>query len=340
MERRKQLHLTGYFDTNFGDDMMMKLVVRSLPDFTFSVEDTVSTPILDEPNVMMQSAEACALLPKLVVTGSGFMINNRAALKTELVWFLKGRRAGDYCLGCNIEPLDSPLKRFLIGRKLNRFRLITCRDRVSEDWLRTHTRRPEIHCLPDLLFSIPDEWFPKGAVSEKLGISLMHRAGDGEDCAYYRTMAEAADDWIRTTGKNVILMAFDSGMEDDLFACQAVRSLMNHPERAEIVAHNDCTEILAAFDRCEKIIAARFHGIVLALRMGIPVYPLIYREKTRNLLQDIRFPYRADEIDHIDRTALHAFLTELRCPDPLDQELLVRAKEHPRLLRQKIIDRG
>ena len=37
MEKNKMLHLTGYFDRNFGDDMMMKQVVRSLPEVTIAV---------------------------------------------------------------------------------------------------------------------------------------------------------------------------------------------------------------------------------------------------------------------------------------------------------------
>ena len=336
MEQSKQLHLTGYFDTNFGDDMMMKLVARSMPDFIFAVDETVSTPILAEPNIMSQSREACAMLPKLVVTGCGFMINSKAALKTELIWFLKRYKAGDYCLGCNIEPLDGFLKRFLIGRKLNRFKLITCRDQVSYRWLRKNTRRPAVHCLPDLLFSIPDEWLPRAEAPDKLGISLMHRAGDREDCAYYRAMAETADEWIRETGKGVILMAFDAGKEDDLFACHAVNALMQYPEQVEIVVHKDCTEIPAAFARCEKIIAARFHGTVLALRMGIPVYPLIFREKVRNLLKDLRYPYPASNIDDIDRDTLRTFLSEPQTPFHLEAEILEGAKEHARLLRQHL----
>lgn len=334
MEKSKQLHLTGFFDFNFGDDMMMKLVVRSLPDFGFSVEDTVHTPILDEPNVMAKNREACLELPKLIVTGCGFMINNKVALKSEILQFLRGRKAGDYCLGCNMEPLDSPLKRFLIGRKLNRFKLITCRDRVSEEWIRRNTRNPEVHCLPDLLFSIPDEWLPKVKSPDRLGISLMHRAGDREDCDYYRVMAEIADQWIQETGKGVILMAFDAGKEDDLFSCLAVKALMQYPEHVEIVVHKDCTEIPEAFARCEKIIAARFHATVLALRMGIPVYPLIFREKVRNLLKDLRYPYPASNIDDIDRDSLAAFLTEPQTPLRLEPETLAGAKEHTNLLRQ------
>lgn len=302
------VHLTGYFDRNFGDDMMMRLVVRSLPEITFLVNETADTPLLSEPNVEQAAYKICRRYPRLIVTGSGFMINTNAALKTELLWFLKGHHPGDYCLGCNIEPLDNPVKRFLISRKLNKFKLITCRDQASYRWLRSNTRKPEIHCLPDILFSLPEQWLPEVTGQEKLGISLMHRRGDGEDCPYYRAMAAAADEWIRKTGKGVILMAFDSGREDDLFACRAVRARMQFPEKAEIVAHREGAEIPAAFACCEKIIGARFHSMVLALRMGIPFFPVIFREKMRNLILDLHYPVSGCAIDQIDYQAISAFL--------------------------------
>ena len=336
MKKNKMLHLSGYFDLNFGDDMMMKLVVRSLPEVTFAVEETVDSPLLAEANVVALSQQDCAELPKLVVIGCGFMINNKNALLTELIWFLKGRSPGDFCLGCNMEPLDHPVKRFLIGRKMNQFKLITCRDRASYRWLRRYTRKPEIHRLPDLLFSIPDEWLPANETPDKLGISLMHRTGDREDCDYYRTMARTADKWIQETGKDVILMAFDTGSENDLFACESVRALMENPERVQIVAHHDCTEIPAAFSRCEKIIAARFHAMVLALRMGIPFYPLVFREKGRNLLKDIRFPFAFSDLDNIDSASLDAFLLQQQTPLQLEKDLHARAKEHTKLLERHI----
>ena len=330
------VHLTGYFDRNFGDDMMMKLVVHSLPEITFLVEDTVDTPLLTEPNVVQKNREVCLRFPKLVVTGSGFMINTRAALKTELLWFLKGHHPGDYCLGCNMEPLNSPIKRFLISRKLNKFKLITCRDQASYRWLRQNTRKPEIHYLPDILFSLPEEWLPRSDNPKMLGISLMHRQGDQEDCPYYREMAEAADEWIRKTGKGVLLMAFDTGKEDDLFACRAVQALMQFPDRTEIVTHTDGTEILAAFARCEKIIGARFHSMVLALRMGIPVYPLIFREKVRSLLKDIQYPFPACDLDAIDNASLFEYIGSDQTPYPLEQDIHMRAGEHVQLLKQRL----
>lgn len=330
---RNCLCLDGYFDRNFGDDMMMKLVVRGLPEITFLVNAEVDTLLLSEPNVVAKDRETCSRFPKLIVTGSGFMINTKAALKTELRWFLKGHHPGDYCLGCNMEPLDHPVKRFLIRRKLNKFKLITCRDQASYRWLCRNTRKPEIHCLPDLLFSLPEQWLAQNESPEMLGISLMHRTGDREDCAYYRAMAEAADEWIRKTGKGVLLMAFDTGKEDDLFACRAVRGLMQFPERTEIAAHTDGTEIPAAFARCEKIIGARFHSMVLALRMGIPFFPVIFREKTRSLILDLQYPVSGCEIDRIDRQAIFDFLNDTRTGFPAQKIDRSAENEHVRLLK-------
>ena len=335
--QRSCVHLTGYFDRNFGDDMMMKLVVRSLPEITFLIEATADTPLVTEPNVIQKDREECRRFPKLVVTGSGFMINTRGAFITELIWFLKGHHPGDYCLGCNMEPLNNPIKRFLIRKKLNQFKLITCRDQASYRWLRRNTAKPEIHCLPDILFSLPDAWLPKHGEPDMLGISLLHRTGDSAVCPYYRAMAEAADEWIRETGKGVLLMAFDTGAEDDLFACRAVQSLMQFPDRAEIIAHTDGTEVPEAFARCEKIIAARFHATVLALRMGIPVYPLIFREKARNMLKDIQFPYPTCDLDAIDSTSLRDFLGSGQTPYPLEQDTYVRARNHVRLFKQRLL---
>ena len=37
MEKMK-LRLTGYFDNNFGDDFLMKIIVKSLPDVDFVID--------------------------------------------------------------------------------------------------------------------------------------------------------------------------------------------------------------------------------------------------------------------------------------------------------------
>lgn len=341
MSNNAAVRLDGYFDWNFGDDYMFKIVAHYLPDVDFHVnvrEEQV--PALSGMHNVYFMSDMERKLPLLTVIGSGFMITGFRMLRYELSFFLRGRRAGDYCIGCNIEPFKTPLRAFLMQERLNKYRLITCRDRKSERWLRKHCKQPEIHYAPDILFSMPDAWLSPKTEEGLLGIAALHRAKDGEDAQQYRTLAEMADLWVEETGKEVLLLAFDTGKEDDVFACEAIKKKMAHPENAHIIMHRDGTEILQAVSRCEKIICARFHAAVLALRMGIAFYPLHYRRKIRNMIQDLGCAQTGSDLDHMDKNGLRAFLTQPQQVHELSQEILEGAKQHMRLLRAKIEKEG
>lgn len=309
------IQLAGYFDNNFGDDYMMKIIVNSLPevDFVIDENETVNPVICEEHNVRIEKITSKVQYPKLLITGCGFMINSKAALITELVYFLKQKHVADYCLGCNIEPLDNCIKRWLIKNKLNKFKLIVCRDKKSLSWLYKNVTKPQKEYLPDILFGMPDEWLSDKKTDEKLGISLMHRNGDSKDCRYYEEMASVADFWIEKNGRGVILMALDSGREDDVYACECVKKLMKHPEKAEVAVHKSGGEIFEAYSKCSKIIGARFHSAVLALKMGIPFFPVVYREKMKNLIDDLEYPVYGCEIEKIDFNLIKDFLTSDVC---------------------------
>lgn len=309
------IQLAGYFDNNFGDDYMMKIIVSSLPevDFVIDESESVNSVICEEHNVRIEKITSKAQYPKLLITGCGFMINSNAALFTELIYFLKKKHVGDYCLGCNIEPLDNCFKRWLIRNKLNKFKLLVCRDKKSLLWLNKNVGKPQKEFLPDILFGMPDEWLPDKKTEDKLGISLIHRDGDSNDCRYYKEMASIADFWIEKYGNNVILMAFNSGREDDIYSCECVKKLMKHPEKAEISIHKRGKEIFEAYSECSKIIGARFHSAVLAFKMGLPFFPIAYREKMKNLIADLEYPIYGCEIEKIDFKSIKDFLTSDVC---------------------------
>ena len=65
---------------------------------------------------------------------------------------------------------------------------------------------------------------------------------------------------------------------------------MKYKNMAEIVSHSAGGEIQRAYSVCRKIIGARFHSAVLSLKMNIDFYPIIYRQKMRNLLSDVSYP--------------------------------------------------
>lgn len=337
MSNNVVLRLNGYFDHNFGDDYMFKLVAHSMPEVTFFVDmQEQDAPCLaEEPNVHF-GARGQEETPLLTVIGSGFVINDWRGGGYELKHLLQRKEVGEFCLGCNIETFPNWCFHFLMKYKIRRYRLITCRDQSSLCWLKKHCKRSETHYAPDILFSLPDEWLPQEKTADHLGISVMN-LGDGDTARhYYDCLAQAADHYIAQTGREVILLAFDSGMEDDVSACNWVKNRMNMPERAEIVAHHQGDEIFAAYARCEKIIATRFHSAVLALRMGIDMYPIIYRDKMRNLLKDICYSHHGSNWDQLDQSALCAFTTQQQKSHDLPQEIFEQAKQHVQMLRGAI----
>lgn len=306
----KEIELCGYFDKNFGDDYMQKITAHYMPEYMFYVSSTeqASDILLKEENVMMKPEQELNSLPKLMVIGSGFMVNSYTALKCEIKQFLKNKHFADFCIGCNIEPFNNLLSKWLIIQKIKGFKFVVCRDKKSYLWLKANCQKLKIEYMPDILFAMPDKWLPSPKKRDKLGISLLHRSGDKEQDLYYRQMAEIADYWIENHKKDVILMAFDTGNEDDIFACNSVKKLMKHSSKAKIITHGNNAEIINAYAVCEKIIGARFHSAVLAIKMGVDFYPIIYRDKMRNLISDIEYPIKGNDITDIDIKSITRFL--------------------------------
>ena len=303
-----ELELCGYFDQNFGDDYMQKITAHYMPEYNFYVDarNSPSTLLLDEKNVSLKNSGQKKKLPKLLVIGSGFMVNSRAALKCELIWFLRRKHIADYCIGCNIEPIKSRLAERLVIHKLKKFKYIVCRDKNSFLWLQKRCPNTMISYMPDILFGMPRSWLPEETNGDRLGISLIRYDGDNGD--YYCKMAQIADYWIETTGKRALLLAFDIGTENDVAVCEKVKSLMTHKDMADIVKHGKNGEIQRAYSVCRKIIGARFHSAVLSLKMNIDFYPIIYRQKMRNLLSDVSYPIDGCDIRSVDISEIQRFL--------------------------------
>ena len=117
-------------------------------NFYVDARNSLSRLLLDEKNVSLKNSGQKKTIPRLLVTGSGFMVNSRAALRCELIWFLRRKHVADYCIGCNIEPIKSRLAERLVIHKLKKFKSIICRDRNSLLWATTPKCRRAISGTP------------------------------------------------------------------------------------------------------------------------------------------------------------------------------------------------
>lgn len=117
-------------------------------------------------------------------------------------------------------------------------------------------------------------------------------------------------------GYKVQLVGFCES-EGDKRICEAIqnkiRSYVNGRKTEVVMYEGNIDKILQQLSNSELIVASRFHANVLAIKMQTKLVPLVYSEKTTNVLNDLHFngeiipiecmcQYNLDELVH-------------RCPD-------------------------
>lgn len=268
--------LKGYFDKNFGDDVMQLMLVRAFPEYDFFVscpQRELLSHFEAEKNVHINCGN-----PKfdalVYMVGTGFIINGKRAV---LEYFLSKKEKA-VCkkaavIDCSVEKYNMKIAESIAKRQMKGYELISCRDEYSYSYFKSNFKNKEIECFPDVLFALDNI---KSLTGENaLGIVPVRRIYSGENYEYYKKLSETADEFIEKYGRKVILFAFDTETENDTAAANAVYNMSKNKNNIEIVSHNDDgTNVINAYARCGKIITSRFHGAVLALRYGIPVLGL------------------------------------------------------------------
>lgn len=85
--------------------------------------------------------------------------------------------------------------------------------------------------------------------------------------------------------------------------------------------------MLKNIKRCRAILGIRFHSTILALRMGIPVVPIAYSDKTKNALDEIGYSGKIYDVNNIDTDeVLRSILNAV--PYKLDNNIIKSAENH------------
>lgn len=298
-----KIQLNGYLDRNFGDDLMLRIVMNGLPQHTFYLNATreeLLLPFEGMPNFRKGGGED--MQAAVTAVGSGFLVTSKRGVLYLMRDVLMGRKnpLPHATVGCNIGPYLNNFAKQLLIRQMRRNRLITVRDQASFDFLQKHLPKLRVACYPDLVFSLPQQWIPPVACEDALGISAYRREGKN-NLPVYQKLARVGDDYIERTGNKVLLFAFDLEAENDIAAAYTIRSLMAHKEQVELIVHDDNGErIIRHMQRCGKVVSLRFHMAVMALRLGIPLVPVVYSEKTEGMLHQVGFDGRRFAIDTFD----------------------------------------
>jgi len=285
------IELRGYFDKNFGDDVMHTIIAENFPNHSFFVnnkEREMLQHLEKYPNVFINTVpDRIDVL--LNVTGTGFMYRGKRAKAEKLLNILtvkEKKYPASAVINCSLEPFDSPVEEFFVRGDLKKYDLITCRDGVSYEYLKT---MENVNMFPDLAFSLKHP--QKKAVENILGVAPIRRMYDAGNYSYYTELAKFIDYYIEKNYSRVKLFAFDCGLENDVSAVLSIKGKMKHSDKAEIVIYNsDPQKFTEEMVECSLFAGSRFHSIVMAYALGIKAVGIYDRRKLETLCNDLDIP--------------------------------------------------
>ena len=285
--------LKGYFDRNFGDDIMHCMIAEKLDGHRIFVNCPQREKVMHlekYDNVFIN--EGCDNIDVcLYVIGTGFMYRGKRAKAEKLISMLfakKSKKIKSAVINCSIEAFDGKLEKLLAKHDIKPYSMITTRDENSYKFFCENFKDKQIEFCPDMVFSAEVFKNAEKPQGERLGVALVNRLYSNENYDYFKKMALMCDEYIEKHGCPVSLFAFDSGLENDTEAVISVKNMMKHPEMVKDVIYNGDINIFAnEISKCTVFVTSRFHGAVAAAACGIDVVCVSDREKLVRLSSDM-----------------------------------------------------
>lgn len=312
----KKVFLYAYDKQNLGDDLFVQTITRRYPDVQFYMwtdkKNRKTFACLPNLRVIDKDSRFVRLLnrlrPSLVsrykgmiegrcdavvyIGGSIFMeYPNWEQLCTWWEWMAENRPF--FVLGANFGPWHTEGYRAKMAEIFGAMRDVCFRDKYS---LNLFPNVDTVRCAPDILFSFP---MPQVPVREKqIFVSVIDCAGRDEahdlsefDQRYVANMSKLLQGCLED-GYQVVLGSFCRAEGDDRGIAKILSAMgCEDDPRVRVLAYDgtNADELTRAIAESEYVIATRFHGVILAMAAGRPVFPVVYSDKTTNVLKDMGF---------------------------------------------------
>ena len=252
--------------------------------------------------------------------------------------YLKKRNLKVCIVNCNIGPMKSRVGTGATRRIFNMADFVTCRDRQTFDFI--PKKRKYVYYYPDIVLGLADS----GGVEQGSDIGISVYTGYAP---YLKQSNHRFSLFIahfinlyhkRNQGQKFLLFIFDTGYYSDFPAACKILEYVKRRDMVEIVAYASGSKtFFNRYKACRRIIATRFHSLILAWKYGIPVYPVIYSNKTAGLLKDIHYKGRYMHITDCSPGALKQMMDSIEDPAFL---LTEEPGEFAKRSRQHLIQLG
>ncbi len=198
------------------------------------------------------------------------------------------------CVGA--EPAGNPLTRRLFAATVGLAAHVSYRDEWSARSMRLNGADGIAPVAADLVFA--DRRSPvRRPEPGRVVVGVMRYYGDADDplageadnIAYLEAIAFAVDALV-TAGDHVVLVGGDRADEETAHEVRrrvAARRPGVEAQAVQVRCAEDFDSLCAEMARAEVAVVTRFHNLICALRLGVPVVSVGYADKNAVLMKDL-----------------------------------------------------
>ena len=239
----------------------------------------------------------------VTVGGSMFIEYSQSAKDYKFTWY-KNLNKPYFILGVNIGPIYT--QKYLTNLKKDVFQGaqdVCVRDKKSYNMVKD---LKNVRCGADMIFSYDVSKFKNNNTKlKKVIISVIN-------CERKKNQMKAANpqqyeelilqliSFFKGKGYEVELMSFCKEEGDE----ETINQIISQSNQKYINYYfydGDIDQAIAELNTANVIVGTRFHANVLGLLLDKTIIPVIYNDKTRNLLDDIKFKGKYIDLEHIDK---------------------------------------
>lgn len=323
----KKIFLYAYDRINLGDDLFIRTICSRYPNVKFYLwskaynrkvfNDVKNLKVLDQeskylntltkirPSLFSRYKSKMEQRCEAVVYIGGSIFIEYENWKSILSWWdYEALNRKFYILGANFGPYKTEAYREKLAGILGNVQDICFRDKYSYDLFSDVST---VRYAPDILFNYE---FPETSVNKQVFISVidcasrdsgLDKLSDKED-AYINLLLKYVKNYIEK-GYRIVLSSFCKIERDEDTINKIMESLdSNLKNMVKIINYDGSNiyEITSSIAESKLIISSRFHGTVLGFAASKPVLPIVYSDKTINILKDLNFTGKYIDIRNID----------------------------------------
>jgi conserved hypothetical protein len=259
------------------------------------------------------------------IGGSIFIENNNLQKWEEETRFYRDLSIPYYILGSNFGPYKNPKFVGIVRDIVSGAQDVCFRDKASYELFRDI---PSVRVATDIAFTLNTGMFesvPKQTKTVIISvIDAYSRFDEVTADRYEREIVNLSRQLVKD-GYKVTLMSFCK-YEGDEIAAQRILGKMGKKLQESVSSYSytgDINEALGVLSRSEIIVASRFHAAVLGLVFGKKILPIVYSDKTLNILRDLDFDGPIFDIREIDKLSGRKFdISNLKSNDVSRQKKL------------------